>query len=247
MHLSGRFWLSSCFTGDSIPVMFNNYATLKYDKFLVANFVASFAQTAVVLAMFIKTKDKKLKTLALPAFISGICGVTEPAIYGITLPKKVPFYISCGAAAVGGALVGGLGITKYMSGGLGVFGLPTFIPGEESIAALGITDVLYDLKMILIVVVITMIVAFVATMILYKEDEQKTEIKETPKAIEKAEIAGEEGTVMAPVAGHVIPLSEVKDEAFSSGALGKGVAIVPVEGKVYAPCDGVVSALFLTG
>ena len=229
-----------------IPVMFNNYATLKYDKFLVANFVASFAQTAVVLAMFIKTKDKKLKTLALPAFISGLCGVTEPAIYGITLPKKVPFYISCGAAAVGGALVGGLGITKYMSGGLGVFGLPTFIPGEESIAALGITDVLYDIKMILIVVVITMIVAFVATMILYKEDGQETE-KETAKAIEKAEIAGEEGTVMAPVAGHVIPLSEVKDEAFSSGALGKGVAIVPAEGKVYAPCDGVVSALFPTG
>ncbi len=230
-----------------IPVMFNNYATMKYDKFLVANFVASFAQTAVVLAMMIKTRDKKLKTLAMPAFISGICGVTEPAIYGITLPKKLPFYISCGASAVGGALVGALDITKYMSGGLGVFGLPCFIPGEESIAALGITDVLYDIKMILIVVAITMVVAFVATMILYKEEEPKAEKKEAPKAMEKAEIAGEEGTVMAPITGRVIPLSEVKDEAFSSGALGKGVAIVPAEGKVYAPCDGVVSALFPTG
>ena len=230
-----------------IPIMFNNYATLKYDKFLVANFVASFSQTAVVLAMFIKTKDKKLKTLALPAFISGICGVTEPAIYGITLPKKIPFYISCGAAAIGGALVGAFGLTKYMSGGLGIFGLPTFIPGEESIAALGITDVLYDVKMIIIVVLITMAIAFVATMILYKEEEPKEEKKEAPKAMEKAEIAGEEGMVMAPITGHVIPLSEVKDEAFSSGALGKGVAIVPAEGKVYAPCDGVVSALFPTG
>ena len=166
----------------------------RYDKFLVANFVASFAQTAVVLAMMIKTRDKKLKTLAMPAFISGICGVTEPAIYGITLPKKLPFYISCGASAVGGALVGALDITKYMSGGLGVFGLPCFIPGDESIAALGITDVLYDIKMILIVVAITMVVAFVATMILYKEEEPKAEKKEAPKAMEKAEIAGEEGT-----------------------------------------------------
>lgn len=230
-----------------IPIMFNNYATLKYDKFLVANFVASFAQTAVVLAMFIKTKDKKLKTLALPAFISGICGVTEPAIYGITLPKKIPFYISCAAAAIGGGLVGALGITKYMSGGLGVFGFPTFIPGEESIAALGITNVLYDIKMIAIVVVITMVLAFVATMLIYKEDESKEEKKEAPKAMDKADIAGEEGMITAPVTGHVVPLSEVRDEAFSSGALGQGVAIVPAEGKVYAPCDGVVSALFPTG
>ena len=84
-------------------------------------------------------------------------------------------------------------------------------------------------------------------MILYKEEEPKEEKKESPKAIEKAEIAGEEGMVMAPITGRVIPLSEVKDEAFSSGALGKGVAIVPAEGKVYAPCDGVVSALFPTG
>lgn len=232
-----------------IPIMFNNYATMKFDRFLVANFVASFSQTAVVLAMMFKTKDKKLKTLAFPAFISGICGVTEPAIYGITLPKKKPFYISCGAAAVGGALMGAFGVTKYMSGGLGIFGFPTFIPGEESIAALNITNVLYDIKMTAIIVVITMVVAFVATMILYKEEEPaavKAE-KAEPSYIDKKEIAGEEGIVAAPMNGRVIPLSEVKDEAFSSGVLGQGVAIVPSDGRVYAPCDGEVSALFPTG
>lgn len=232
-----------------IPVMYNNYATLKYDRFLVPNFVASFSQTAVVAAMFIKTKDKKLKSLALPAVISGICGVTEPAIYGITLPKKKPFYISCGAAAFGGALVGAFGLSKYIAGGLGVFGFPCFIPPQESIEALGITDVLYDVRMIAIVVVLTMAVAFIATMILYKEDAPAAEKKAEPvaQAIDKKEIAGEEGTISAPVSGHVIPLSQVKDEAFSSGVLGKGVAIVPTEGKVYAPCDGEVSTMFPTG
>ena len=238
-----------------VPIMLNNYQTLKFDRFISANFVASFSQTAVVLAMFIKTKDKKLKSLAFPAFISGVCGVTEPAIYGITLPKKIPFYISCGAAAIGGALMGGFGVTKYMSGGLGIFGFPTFIPPQESIEALGIdpSRVLYDIKMIAIIVVITMIIAFAATMVLYKEDATASlaaggqGTKDPAKPVEKHEIASEEGTIVAPISGHVIPLSEVKDEAFSSGVLGQGLAIVPAEGKVYAPCDGVVSALFPTG
>ena len=231
-----------------VPIMLNNYQTILYDRFISTNFVASFSQTAVVLAIFFKTKDKKLKSLAFPAFVSGVCGVTEPAIYGITLPKKIPFYISCVVAAIGGGLMGAFGVTKYMSGGLGIFGFPTFIPPEASAAALGITDMLYDIRMIAIIVVITMALAFAATMLLYKEEEPAAEKKaQEPAVMEKKEIAGEEGTVASPITGHVIPLSEVKDEAFSSGALGKGVAIVPAEGKVYAPCDGVVSALFPTG
>lgn len=239
-----------------VPIMLNNYSSLKFDRFLVANFVASFSQTAVVLAMMIKTKDKKLKTLALPAFISGICGVTEPAIYGITLPKKLPFYISCVAASIGGALMGGFGVTKYMSGGLGIFGFPTFIPGEESIAVLGITNVLFDISASAVIVVVTMVIAFAATMVLYKENlTVETEgaagssgsSKNTDSADTTASVEVMGGIIGSPMAGKVIPLSEVKDEAFSSGALGKGAAIVPAEGKVYAPCDGVLSAFFPTG
>lgn len=236
-----------------VPIMLNNFQTLYYDRFISANFVASFSQTAVVLAMFIKTKDKKLKSLAFPAFISGVCGVTEPAIYGITLPKKIPFYISCGAAAIGGALMGAFGVTKYMSGGLGVFGFPTFIPPQTSIDALNIDSsrILYDIKMIAVIVVITMVIAFIATMLLYKEDVVVANANagggSAARPIEKAEVAGEEGMVVAPISGHVIALSEVKDEAFSSGVLGQGVAIVPTEGKVYAPCDGEISTLFPTG
>ncbi len=234
-----------------VPIMLNNYQTLHFDRFISANFVASFAQTAVVLAIFMKTRDKKLKSMAFPAFVSGVCGVTEPAIYGITLPKKIPFYISCGAAAIGGALMGLFGVTKYMSGGLGIFGFPTFIPPQESIDTLGIASdrVLYDVQMCAVVVVITMVIAFAATMLLYKENVVTAGIgnKEKTVSADKKVIAGREGLVAAPISGYAIPLSEVSDEAFSSGVLGKGVAIVPSEGKVYAPCDGEISTLFPTG
>ena len=228
-----------------VPIMLNNFSTLKYDRFMVPCFVASFSQTAVVLAIMIKTKDKKLKALAFPAFISGICGVTEPAIYGITLPRKTPFYISCVAAAIGGGMIGALRITKYMSGGLGVFGFPSFIPGEESIAALSITDVLYDIRLAAVIVLVTMALAFVAAIIFYKDEKPAVKPEKVPMT--KPEIAGEEGIIVSPLAGEVISLAVVQDEAFASGVLGKGLAIIPTEGKLYAPCNGEVTAMFPTG
>ncbi|HJC48574.1 MAG TPA: beta-glucoside-specific PTS transporter subunit IIABC [Candidatus Lachnoclostridium pullistercoris] len=233
-----------------VPVMYNNYSTLGYDTFVTANFTASFVQTAAVLAILLKTKDKKLKSLSVPAFLSGICGVTEPAIYGITLPKKKPFYITCLTAGIGGAIMGAFGVASYVSGGLGVFKFPCFIPTTEAIEKLGITDVMYDLRTVALIVLAVMVLTFVIVWFTYKDNEPvKADAKADAekKPMEKQEIAGEEGTVAAPVSGHVVPLSEVKDEAFSSGVLGKGVAIVPAEGKVYAPCDGEISTMFPTG
>ncbi|OYP09316.1 PTS beta-glucoside transporter subunit IIABC, partial [Lachnotalea glycerini] len=110
-----------------VPLAMNNMSTLGYDTLLSSVFAASFAQTAVIIAIFIKTKDKKLKTLAIPAIVSGIFGVTEPAIYGISLPKKKPFVISCISAAVGGGVAGFLGLKTYVIGGLGIMGFPGLI------------------------------------------------------------------------------------------------------------------------
>lgn len=232
-----------------VPVMYNNYSTLGFDTFVSTSFTASFVQTAAVFAIMLKTKDKKLKSLSLPAFLSGICGVTEPAIYGITLPKKKPFYITCLTAGIGGALMGAFGVATYTSGGLGVFKLPCFIPTSDAIAKLGITDVMYDLRTIVLITLAVMVLTFVIIWFTYSDGAAAEPAKkaEAAKPMEKQEIAGEEGTVAAPISGHVIPLSEVKDEAFSSGVLGKGVAIVPAEGKVYAPCDGEISTMFPTG
>jgi len=216
-----------------VPLAMINLSNLGYDYVLAPVFAASFAQSMVVLAIIIKTKNQKLRNIAIPAFISGIFGVTEPCIYGVTLPKKKPFVISCIAAAVGGGIIGFAGCKGYMFGGLGLFGLPNYInPKTQSV---------YSLIWILVGLVAAMTVAFVLTMITYKDDEPvKVEKKDT-----KIEVKNE--TVYAPLNGEVLPLSEVEDEAFASGVLGSGLAILPSEGKLYAPCDGTITTFFPTG
>lgn len=217
-----------------IPLAMSNFAIYGYDFVLSPYFAASFAQSMVVLAIYVKSKDKKLKDMALPAFISGLFGVTEPCIYGITLPRKKPFIISCIAAAIGGGIIGFAGVKSFAMGGLGFFGIPSYI-GDNT---------MYHVTWLVIGMLVAMIIAFVLTYITFKDDEPKAEVKSTVPQ-ETADVTPEE--IAAPVKGEVIPLSEVQDEAFSTGALGDGVAIIPAEGKFYAPCDGTISAFFPTG
>lgn len=145
-----------------VPLAMINYSSLGYDFILSPMFGASFAQTMVVLAILLRTKDQKLKQIALPAFISGIFGVTEPAIYGVTLPKKKPFVISCIAASIGGGIIGLMGAKSYMMGGLGVFGIPNYIDVATNNA--------YSMYWVLIGTAVAMVVAFVLEYITYKED-----------------------------------------------------------------------------
>ena len=232
--LVGAFWQVFVMFGvhwGLVPIMMINFATIGYDVVVTPYFAASFAQTAVVLAIILKTKDKKLKDIAIPAFISGIFGVTEPAIYGVTLPKKKPFVISCIAAGIGGAIMGLMGCKTYMMGGMGVFGFPMFIGGDS----------MSSLIWCLIACAVAMAAAFIMTFVSYKDEE--------PKKIEAkndAKTAANE-TITAPVKGEVKPLTEVEDDAFSSEAMGRGIAVVPAEGRLYAPCDGEIMAFFPTG
>lgn len=110
-----------------IPVYINNVMTLGYDNVMMPFFACTFATSAVVLAIFFKTKDKKLKEMAIPNFISGIFGVTEPAIYGILLPLKKPFIISCIVGGIGGAFYGHFNFRKFILGGMGIFELPNMM------------------------------------------------------------------------------------------------------------------------
>lgn len=206
---------------------------------------ASFAQTAVVFAIWLKTKDKKLKNLALPAWISGIFGVTEPAIYGITLPRVKYFVVSCIGAAVGGAYAGATGLLTYQMAGLGIFGVPGFLGPDVAVGK--------TIMNVVISLVLAMGIAFVLTFIMYKDDnakvEEKAEVKpETVDAVNETaavETAKSE-VIAAPVKGSVLPLSEAQDEAFSLGAMGDGVVVVPEDGKLYAPVDGTITTLFNT-
>ncbi|WP_195336290.1 beta-glucoside-specific PTS transporter subunit IIABC [Paraclostridium bifermentans] len=220
-----------------IPVYINNVMTLGYDNVMMPFFACTFATSAVVLAIFIKTKDKKLKEMAIPNFISGIFGVTEPAIYGMLLPLKKPFIISCIASGIGGAFYGFFNLRKFITGGMGIFELPAMI---EPNGGMG------NLIVALSGMAISMVVAFVLTMVLYKDKEEVKEVenkvKEETKEVKSTKL--EKEIVVSPIKGEVLNLSDIEDAAFSSGVLGQGVAIIPSDGKVVAPVDGVVTTLF---
>lgn len=220
-----------------IPVYINNIVTLGYDNVMMPFFACTFATSAVVAAIFFKTKDKTLKEMCIPNFISGIFGVTEPAIYGILLPLKKPFIISCIAGGIGGGFYGLFNFRKFMMGGMGIFEFPAMIEPDGSMG---------NLIVAVTGVIITMIIAFVMTMVIYKDDkkEEKTENVEEPKTENKKLISNT--NLYSPLKGKVMELSQIKDAAFASGVLGKGVAIVPSEGKVVSPVDGTVTTIFPT-
>lgn len=217
-----------------VPLSYIQLAEFGYSQALVPTFAASFAQTAVVLAMFFKLKNQSLKSLTIPAFISGLCGITEPAIYGITLPKKKPFYYSMVGGAIGGGIMMVFNVKSFTAGGLGVFGFFNFLNPATNDSS-GVWGSL-------IAVGVSMIVAFAMTMLLWKDN--SAEEVETVGKVNNS--TNNKLIVTSPLEGEIIPLSSVEDEAFASGALGFGVGINPTNGKVVAPFDGTVMTLFPT-
>lgn len=221
-----------------IPVYINNIMTYGYDNVMMPFFACTFATSAVVLAIFFKTKDKKLKEMALPNFVSGIFGVTEPAIYSILLPLKKPFIISCIAGGIGGGFYGAFNFRKFMMGGMGIFEFPAMIEPDGGMG---------NLMVAFAGVGITMVIAFVATLLLYQDKEKKeVTTKDNGNVVLEQEKAKKTISLSSPLKGEVLPLNKIKDDAFALGVLGKGIGIIPEEGKVYAPIDGEVSALFPT-
>ncbi len=218
-----------------IPVYINNIMTNGYDNVMMPFFACTFATSAVVLAIFFKTKDKKIKEMAIPNFISGIFGVTEPAIYGILLPLKKPFIISCIAGGIGGAFYGFFNLRKFITGGMGIFELPAMIEPNGDMG---------NLIVAISGIAISMIVGFVLTMIFYKEEnvEQKNEVVEEVKETKSNKLTKE--VVVSPIKGETVKLSDIEDAAFASGLLGQGIAVIPSEGKVVAPVNGTVTTLF---
>lgn len=227
-----------------IPVYINNIMTNGFDNVMMPFFACTFATSAVVLGVFFKTKNKQIKEMAIPNFISGIFGVTEPAIYGILLPLKKPFIISCIVGGIGGGFYGAFNFRKFMMGGMGIFEFPAMIEPDGSMG---------NLIVAVVGVIISMVLGFAATMIFYKE-KQPAAVQGTEEQYKdqlEPEITGQEKImkqleIASPIKGRVLKLESVKDAAFASGVLGKGAAILPEEGKVYAPASGVVSALFPT-
>lgn len=147
-----------------VPMMMNNMMTLGQDTITSAMMGTTFAQAGVVLAIWLKTKNAKLKSLCPAAFISAVAGVTEPAIYGITLPKKKPFILTCVIAAVAGAFLIMTNTYAYTMAGMGVFAYPGFIGADGDLSGM--------IRMIIVTLVCT-VVAFAITYVTYSDEPAK--------------------------------------------------------------------------
>ena len=206
---------------------------------------ANVAQGAAALAVGIKSKDKKIKSLALPSSLSAFMGITEPAIFGVNLRFFKPFIAGC------------------IGGGCGALYASLVHLGAKGTGVTGIFGILLCLNQplqYLIEMVIAVGVAFVISFLIYEDAEPKAatadaaetaavENMETTDAVATADTTAEtaEETLTSPVNGTQIPLSEVADETFASEMLGTTVAVEPADGKIVAPCDGEVSNIFETG
>lgn len=231
----GFFWQVLVIFGlhwSLVPMNLIMLTTLGHSNILIGTFGCSFAQVGVIVAMYFKLKDRKLKELCIPAIASGICGVTEPAIYGLSLPKKTPFIFSMIGGAAGGAIMGLMGAMTYTSGGLGIFGVVNYINNTTKDAS-GMTTAF-------ITIVVSTLIGFLLTFFFWKDKSPvEKEVKMDTKKMSR-------DVVCSPIKGTTIPLSKISDDAFAQGALGKGIAINPTDGKIVAPFDGTVMTLFPT-
>ncbi|HFI0285441.1 TPA: sucrose-specific PTS transporter subunit IIBC [Streptococcus suis] len=199
------------------------------------------AQGAATVAVGVKTKNPKLKALAFPAALSAFLGITEPAIFGVNLRYRKPFLLSLIAGAIGGAFASILGLA---GNGMGV----TIIPGATLYVGNG------QLLQYILMVAVSFALGFALTYLFGFEDETPAQAAETSTLKNEASTGAvapaadlAEETLVSPLSGDVVALENVNDPVFSSGAMGKGLAIKPTEGVVYAPADAEVTIAFETG
>ncbi|MDK2813624.1 MAG: beta-glucoside system component [Clostridiales bacterium] len=149
-----------------VPIMINNVMTNGFEATICCMQAVPFTTCAVVLAVYLKSKNKKIKETALPAAISSFFGVSEPSLYGVTLPLKKPFFITLGSSAVGGAIMGLLDVKMYTMAGMGLFAFPAYINPDAG----------FDISFygVLVAVGVSMVLGFVLTFVLYKDKDGVT-------------------------------------------------------------------------
>ena len=198
------------------------------------------AQGAATVAVGVKTKNPKLKTLAFPAALSAFLGITEPAIFGVNLRFRKPFFLSLIAGAIGGGLASILGLAGTGNG-------ITIIPGTMLYVGNG------QLLQYLLMVAVSFVLGFALTYMFGYEDEEEVATEVATERLVQEETTGnipvapQNETIQTPIVGDVVALENVNDPVFSSGAMGQGIAVKPSQGVVYAPADAEVSIAFATG
>ncbi len=220
------------------PVTVGNYATLGYDTFTGLQASAVFGQAGATLGVFLKAKDKEMKQVSLPAAITAIFGITEPAMYGVNLRLKKPMICGCIAGAIGGGIAGAFNAYSWAYNMPGIATIPAFFKEGYMSNFIGY----------IISIIVSFVIGVILTVVIGFKEDQAEETKETDTQAFEADVktSSNKVTLSGVVKGKAVSLTSVSDEVFASEAMGKGVGIMPSEGKLYAPCDGTVEALFPT-
>lgn len=228
-----------------VPACLIALADPGYEMMLIpAMLCSNTAQAGATFGVAFKTKDRELKQMAFPAGISALlAGVTEPAMYGVTLKLKKPMIAACIAGGIGGFVSGLVQLKGY------AFATPCLTALVQFISPDGGNNFVFAVAVFALSLILSFVLAFIMT-----KDEKPEETVESSDPANAAAATADAGVnaltgkvrIPCPVKGEIIPLSEVKDNTFASGILGEGCAVIPSEGKVYAPFDGVCENLFDT-
>ncbi|HGO5856303.1 TPA: beta-glucoside-specific PTS transporter subunit IIABC [Mannheimia haemolytica] len=222
-----------------VPIMINNMAVVGFDLIGPLTAAAVLGQAGATFAVFLKSRNKDIKSLAGSTTFSGVLGITEPLIYGITLRFKKPFVCGVLGGAVGGAVIGWGGTKMFAFGFSGLLLYPVII-GEGS------NIVMYTVGM-----VVAFITAGISTYLFGYSDAMLPQTADTTKAekpqnAQVSTIPLEKFNVVSPLEGKLHKLNSIADPMFASEALGKGVAIEPTKGELLSPVNGTISSIFPT-
>ncbi|WP_342423684.1 beta-glucoside-specific PTS transporter subunit IIABC [Paenibacillus sp. FSL E2-0178] len=237
--IAGAFWQVFVIFGvhwGFVPIMLSNIATLGYDTMLPILCAAVLSQAGAVFGVFLKSRNPQLKALAGSSTLAAIFGITEPTIYGVTLKLKKPFIYACISGAIGGAIIAQGGARALSFSLPGLLALPTYFG----------TGFIWVIIGILVAFVLAAILVFVlgfddpAADTAASVNSSGPANPATPTMIDKE-------MVVSPLAGALQPLESLPDEAFASGAMGKGIVIEPSSGMLTSPVNGTVTTVFPTG
>ena len=212
-----------------VPYVVNQIGSVGFDAlYLPASLAHNIAESGACFGAALRTKDEKLRSTAISAGISALFGITEPALYGLTIQNKRVLMSVLTGCGIGGAFIGLSAIKAFAPVGPGLASMSMYVdaanPKNIIFAVAGFA--------------LSFAVSFIAALVFFKNEQQDLEVKN--------EVSASQNTIVSPLQGELIELKQVKDEVFSTGVVGEGVAIIPSVGEVYAPTDGVIHSIFPT-
>lgn len=212
-----------------VPYAVSSISNPGFDMlYLPASLAHNISEGGACLAVALKTKNEELRSTAISAGISGLFGITEPALYGVTLQHKKVMTSVCASSFIGGLFIGLMKIKAFAAVGPGIASMPMYIDPENG------NNFIYAV----IGFIISVIASFVLTLILYKDEGAASSEAKAPEGI------ADGMALVSHMNGKLIDLSEVNDEVFSQGILGDGMAVIPDNGELYAPADATIDTVF---